>query len=237
MAEELVACLSEFADMSTEEIEKGAANFAVAGQLEWESTPGDSWEEKAVTFYNSAPGYLFDLVNANRSRRHLEAVYRHYGHWEWFANSGPDVLEFGGGLGVACSIFRELGRRVTYVDVDGPAAQFAAWYFAKNGFTDIEQLLVAPQRLELPAGRQWDLIFTDAVLEHVIDPVATVETLARHVRPGGVLFLNIDAHNVNEQFPMHREIYIADLLAGCPTLAAMAHVRHEGDVTNVFRAL
>ena len=182
---------------------------------------------------------MFDLIHGNKTREHPRRVYQQDGHWDYIVGSGQEVLEFGGGLGMACSIFRDLRRRVTCVDVDGSASQFARWYFFTKGYRDIEVCLVEPQQLVLPADRQWDLVFLDSVIEHLIDPVATVETFARAVRPGWLLYSTIDAHTyahtVDPAFPTHRHIYIDDLIAACPTLMGMSRVRHDGDVANAFR--
>ena len=235
MTTELVQLFAEFVDVPEEEIQRGVENFAAANVHEWARTSGESWADKAATFYSTAPGYVFDLIHGNKSREHLREVYQRYGHWDYIANSGQDVLEFGGGLGMACSIFRDLGRRVTYVDVAGPASQFARWYFGTKGYPDIEVCLVEPEELVLPENRQWDFVFSDSVIEHLIDPVGTVETLARAVKPGGLLYLIIDAHAVDPAFPMHRHIFIDELIDACPTLREMTRVRHEGDVVNAFR--
>ncbi len=145
------------------------------------------------------------------------------------------MLEFGGGLGLACSLFRDLGRQVTYLDVEGLVSKFARWYFQRTGQQDIEVCMTPTEQVLLPAGRTWDFVFSDAVIEHLSDPSAAVNTLAQAVKPGGILYLIIDAHNVGPAFPMHRHIYMDRILKEAPALAAMEHLVHEGDGLNVFR--
>lgn len=232
---DMFALFAEYSGMALEDVRTAAANYAAFNHAHWRECEGTTWEQRARQFYGLADGYVFDLIHGNRSKAHLRAIYEHFGHWKWFLASGSEVLEFGGGLGLTCSIFRDLGRRVTYVDVEGPVSRFARWYFAKTGQTDIEVLLTPVEKLVLPEGRQWDFVFSDAVIEHLVDPVGTVETLARVVRPGGILYLIVDAHTVDSRFPMHRHVYLDDLLAGSPALSAMEHVVHEGDGLNVFR--
>jgi len=72
------------------------------------------------------------------------------------------------------------------------------------------------------------------VIEHVPDPAATVERLAQAVAPGGLLYLIIDAHEVSPAFPMHQ--HVQDLLAAAPTLRALQHVKHDGDLVDAFHA-
>jgi SAM-dependent methyltransferase len=234
--EDLYSLFAEYSGLPVEDVRHAAANYALFNQKHWRDCAGETWEERVREFYARANGYVFDLIHSNRSKEHLLAIYRHFGHWPWMQRAGPDVLEFGGGLGLTCSIFRELGRNVTYVDIDGPVSRFARWYFARTGQQDIEVWLTPQEQAVLPPDRQWDFVFSDSVIEHLLDPAGTVDTLARAVRPGGVLYLIIDAHTVDERFPMHRHIELAELLAGAPALAAMHHVLHDGDGLNVFRA-
>ena len=130
---------------------------------------------------------------------------------------------------------RDLGRKVSYVDIDGSASRFARWYFERTGQQDIEVMLTPAKELVLPEGRQWDFIYSDSVIEHLVDPGGTVETLAKAVKPGGVLYLLIDAHSVEAGSPTHRHSHIEELLDESPSLRAMDHVLHDGDGYNVFR--
>ncbi len=212
-----------------------AQNFGNFNQVTWQECPGDNWLDKAKVYYEQKDEYLFDLLYGSQTKARRRAIYQQYGHWRWMVGAGPEVLEFGGGLGFCCSMLRDAGKRVTYCDVNGPAAKFAQWYFARCGQDDIEIVHTPSHELVLPARRHWDLVFSDSVIEHVPDPALTVERLAQAVRPGGLLYLIIDAHEVSAAFPMHRHVYLKDLLAGAPTLRAMEHVLHDGDGLNAFR--
>lgn len=227
---------SEYTGIPEEVVAEAAKNFGSFNLVTWNECPGKDWNSKARVYYETNPEYLFDLLYGSQTKARRRAIYQQYGHWPWMVGNGADVLEFGGGLGFCCSMLRDEGKNVTYVDVDGPAAKFAKWYFARCGQDDIEQILTPSDRLVLPAARKWDLVFSDSVIEHVPDPAGTVETLARAVKPGGLLYLIIDAHEVSPAFPMHRHVHLAEILAGAPTLRRMQHVLHEGDGLNAFRA-
>lgn len=226
---------SEYTGVPVELVEQCARNFGNFNQVTWSECEGANWHDKAKVYYERHDEYLFDLLYGSRSKAWRRQVYQQYGHWQWMTSAGPDVLEFGGGLGFTCSLLRDEGRRVTYCDVDGPAARFAQWYFGRCGQNDIEIVRTPSERLVLREGRQWDLVFSDSVIEHVPDPVATVERLAQAVAPGGLLYLIIDAHEVSPAFPMHQHVHLQDLLAGAPTLRSLQHVHHEGDGLNAFR--
>ena len=233
---DLFELLAEFLDLPVAEVRAASAQYGQANREAWAECSGESWSEKAKSFYGEASGYLLDVIHANQSKARLASIYQQFGHWQWIERSGPEVLEFGGGSGVACSLFRDLGRRVTYCDVDGPVSKFARWYFERTGQNDIEILLTPAERLELPRNRQWDFVFSDAVIEHLVDPAPTVDRLAQAVRPGGILYLIIDAHNVGPDFPMHQHVSIDDIIARAPALQSMRHVLHDGDGLNAFEA-
>jgi SAM-dependent methyltransferase len=231
----LLQLYGEYAGIPLPLLESCVRNFGSFNQVAWDECEGGDWAAKAKVFYERSDEYLFDLLAGSPSKAHRRAMLKRWGHWQWLLDAGTDALEFGGGLGVTCSLLRDAGKRVTYVDVDGPAARFARWYFARLGQRDIEIALTPSDRPVLPAGRQWDLVYSESVIEHVPDPAATVEALARAVRPGGLLYLIIDAHEVSPAFPMHRHVHLAELLAGAPSLCAMQHVLHDGDGRNAFR--
>ncbi|MGE3354134.1 MAG: class I SAM-dependent methyltransferase [Planctomycetota bacterium] len=226
---------AEYTNQPVELIAECARNFGNFNQVAWQECAGADWQAKAKVFYERSDEYLFDLLYGSQTRAQRREVYRRFGHWGWLERAGRTAMEFGGGLGFSCSLLRELGKQVTYVDVDGPAARFARWYFERTG-QDVEVLLTPSDRVVLPSARQWDLVFSDSVIEHVPDPAATVERLAQATAPGGLLYLIIDAHEVSAAFPMHRHVHLEELLAGAPSLRAMEHVLHSGDTLNAFRA-
>ena len=51
-----------------------------------------------------------------------------------------------------------------------------------------------------------------------------------------MLYLLIDAHTVEEGFPMHRHVYLQELLDALAALRGMEHMLHDGDGYNIFRA-
>lgn len=226
---------AEYTGLPRDLVAECARNFGNFNQVAWRECAGADWEQKAKVFYERSDEYLFDLLYGSQSKAARKQTYERWGHWPWLQSAGPDALEFGGGLGFCCSLLKDAGKNVTYVDVDGPAAKFARWFFLRSQ-QDIEIVLTPSDRLVLPEGRQWDLVFSDSVIEHVPDPAATVERLARAVRPGGLLYLIIDAHEVSPAFPMHRHVHLDELLAGAPTLRSLQHVLHQGDGLNAFRA-
>jgi SAM-dependent methyltransferase len=104
--------------------------------------------------------------------------------------SGPlDVLDIGGGTGGLAVRVGELGHQVTVVD-PSPDALAALGRRAREH--DVE---VAGRQgeladlLDVVDPESADLVLCHGVLEVVDDPAAALATLARVVRPGGVLSL------------------------------------------------
>jgi SAM-dependent methyltransferase len=104
-------------------------------------------------------------------------------------SGGLDVLDIGGGTGGLAVRIGELGHRVTVVDpspdalaaLDRRARERDVAVTSRQG--DLSSLL------DVAGPDSADLVLCHGVLEVVDDPVAALATLARVVRPGGVLSL------------------------------------------------
>ncbi len=100
-----------------------------------------------------------------------------------------DVLDIGGGTGGLAVRIGELGHRVTVVDpspdalaaLDRRAREHDVAVTSRQG--DLSSLL------DVAGPDSADLVLCHGVLEVVDDPTAALATLARVVRPGGVLSL------------------------------------------------
>ncbi len=170
-----------------------------------------SWSDTAREFYDSSTTYVFDLLVGNCSKEVLlkkldgfdPAILRTIR-----SRSTGSFLEFGGGLGLLCQIACEEGMDVTYVDIPGRVKDFAEWRFRKYGLP-IHVMTSSVEQLKL--SDEYDVVFTDAAFEHLIDPEQVLIELVSHIRPGGWLILLVDLDVDLEEEPMHREIDIERL--------------------------
>ena len=88
-----------------------------------------------------------------------------------------DVLDYGMGWGHWCSMAKAYGCNTFGFDVSECKKDFAR----KNGITVIDEL----------AGKSFDYINTEQVLEHVLYPLETVKMLCHSLKPGGILKISV----------------------------------------------
>ncbi len=214
---------AEYSGHSVETIAKNINRNTTLNALRWGQLRGTgTWEAAAMRFYGEAETYIYDLLSVNYSERAvLEKLHRfdptitdHICH-----HPGSAFLEFGGGLGVFCDVACGWRKRVTYMDLPGLVLDFASWRFQKYHLP-IDVVQSCPKELRL--ARTFDIIFTDAVFEHLIDPEQVLGELLAHLNPGGLLVLLVDLGD-DPARPMHRPIDIRSLhdqirAAGCRNL-------------------
>ena len=105
----------------------------------------------------------------------------------------PVVLDFGGGYGLLAQMLKSGGYEAWQVDPYVPVPFLAA-----------DRCLSALD--DFPEAG-FDLIFALEVLEHLTDPMATLEGLARRLKPGGILMLSTGIYHPGEH--NHQWHYLA----------------------------
>jgi SAM-dependent methyltransferase len=93
---------------------------------------------------------------------------------------GGSVLEVGCAAGDVLERLQGAGHRVTGIELSKEACDLAA----QKGLDVFQGTLD-----EFETDQRFDLVFMSHVIEHVIDPVATVAKIARLLQPGGVLYI------------------------------------------------
>jgi 2-polyprenyl-3-methyl-5-hydroxy-6-metoxy-1,4-benzoquinol methylase len=202
---------SEYSGLSIAEIENRINSFKKLTSGEWKATPGDDFKDKSETFYTNSKYYICDILSGNVSKQVvidnmnrftpliLESIRNH---------PGKDFMEFGGGTGIFCDIVHHMGKNVTYLDLPTPQMEFARWRYKKYNLP-IRIVETQPGKLEL--DREYDIFFTDAVIEHIPDPVPPVRHLASKLRKGGLFVMLVDLAGEDHDMPMHKDVDIAAL--------------------------
>jgi SAM-dependent methyltransferase len=222
-----------YAGMPVGVVTQCAANHAALLHDAWHADASRSWGENARALFEQCDDYVFELLHDASTRvRQLQAFDEEH-VWPQLLAAGERVLDFGGGLGLASSLLAGAGKHVTYCDVDGPAARFAQWFFQRTG-QHVEVLRTSALAPALPAGRQWDVVLAQHVLEHVADAGAVAATLARAVAPGGLLHVVVDADQHRAR--PHARAVDLEALAACPALRGMARLPAAADGHLLLRA-
>lgn len=117
------------------------------------------------------PQELFDLIRQTRGKR---------------------CLDFGSGVGSHAIGLMENGNEVSLLDVDGPLLAFAVRRIGRR----FDEPLLGPlgglyyPETALPDGT-FDVLICADVLEHVFDPPAELERMARSMKRGGLMHLEV----------------------------------------------
>lgn len=135
--------------------------------------------------------------NAGRVRRIVEFAARHFPPM-----MQPSLLDVGSGLAVFPAAIREAGWRCTALDPDPRAAAHAREAAGVDAIA-ADFMTVADDKL----GR-YDLITFNKVLEHLEDPVAMLQKAARHLRPGGVIYVEVPDEAASAEGPGREEFFI-----------------------------
>ncbi len=85
------------------------------------------------------------------------------------------VLDFGSGLGLWLDMAAGFGCRVAGCELEGPAS------------ASVEASRHATLALDALEPSSLDIVNAEQVVEHLVDPTAALERLARALRPGGVI--------------------------------------------------
>ncbi|MCB9879053.1 MAG: methyltransferase [Planctomycetes bacterium] len=189
-------------------------------QAAWLDLGGTGLAERVVRFQERGEESLFDLLSREPTRQVRLDRYRDSGVWDAWLAAGPDVLDFGGGLGATSALLAQAGKSVRYVDLDGAVARFAAWYLAESAVPHVSVAHTPGAAPRLP-GERFDLVIAENVLEYAADPAAMAEALVRALAPGGQLWIRLDPRPAAATEPHRRELTIDGLLAAAPALRGL----------------
>lgn len=145
-------------------------------------------------------------IEKRRSRDLFRALEPH------LARRGSRVLDFGGFRGALMGDLLAHGCACYVVD------------YAPDALPGVTRL--GDTLTDLGAHERFDVIVCSHVLEHVVEPLATCKALARHLEPGGLLFVEVPLEILGG-FPRPREpvthvnFFAPDSLAALLELAGL----------------
>ena len=181
--------LAEYTQLKDDDILKRIRSVYSQQVQEWKGVIGEQLtQDKVLDFYRRTDSYLFDLVQYN-----YENPY--YAQWtedlfNFCAGQKNErgelrILDFGGGIGSQMiSLSRLKGAELSYADIPGKTFEYAKWRFNRKHI-DIEMIDAGKE--DFLEGRMYDVVVTLDVVEHLVDPEATVRYLTNHIKPDGYL--------------------------------------------------
>jgi len=105
--------------------------------------------------------------------------------------AGKALLDVGCGDGQNSVMLARMGARVTGIDVSPGAIEVARRRAEVNGVADRVRFLCAPVELAALPDREFDIVWGEGILHHVLDDLDRVLTrLARCAKPEGVLIFS-----------------------------------------------
>ncbi len=205
---QIIRDYSEFSGVAVKEIRGNIANFHSLANKEWDSIPESSYKNKADIFYELSNSYIYDLLSVNYKKDNVVKKINKFNplimkHIK--SHPGKKFLEFGGGLGIFCEIVTKMTKEVTYLDIPGLVSDFAIWRFKKYNLPI--KIIINDPHAQVKLSDSYDIIFSDAVLEHVDDPEDKVDILCKHLSENGLLILLVHLDNSGD-FYMHNNINI-----------------------------
>lgn len=102
---------------------------------------------------------------------------------------GKHVLDVGCGGGILSEALAAQGAKVTGIDLADASLEVAKLHSLETGVAVDYQCIAAETLAQQHAG-QFDVVCCLEMLEHVPDPQSIVESCAKLVKPGGLVFLS-----------------------------------------------
>jgi SAM-dependent methyltransferase len=191
---ELCAFTEESPDEVAQRCERAVR--AVAEQWKVQVDPGS--RESIERYYDGNRDYLYDLMEWH-ALRFDDSPLGYVTALDFALRRGcKSHLDFGSGVGAGTLLFARHGFTVALADISSTLLGFSRWRLERRGI-DAEYYDLKAQKL--PTDR-FDMITAMDVFEHLTDPIAVIDELARALRPGGYLFGRFHA-DVDEDHPQH----------------------------------
>ena len=107
-------------------------------------------------------------------------------------------LDFGSGVGSGALLFRSNGFAVSLADISSVMLSFCEYRFGLRGsqaiFIDLKQSTLPPDT--------FDFITAMDVFEHIVEPIAAIDSIANSLRPGGYIYGRF-ASEIDKDRPQH----------------------------------
>ena len=190
--------LSEYLGLPRQGALERCHSAVADSRAHWLSRPRRTAGEIA-DFYESCESYLFEHMHWHATFEEGETLAS-AAAVDLAARLGARrVLDYGGGVGTAALMFSQAGFDVAQADISGRMLEFCRWRFERRSLP--RPRLIDLRREALPEGF-FDLALVVDVLEHVPDPLATIEEISRSLSEKGVAVVAL-GFGADPDRPMH----------------------------------
>jgi SAM-dependent methyltransferase len=105
---------------------------------------------------------------------------------------GAYILEVGAGLGQCSDQIAEMGaKKVVGIEYSAEKVSWSKLYFNASKNKNLDIIQGNAENLNFP-DNEFDLAFSNSVLEHVKNPKKALQEMYRVIKPGGKLLLSVD---------------------------------------------
>ena len=117
---------------------------------------------------------------------------------EWYFSKfadrvSGDVLELGAGIGNISGLLAEASRSLLATEIEDPYLDALRERFADAPHVEVARFDLEGELPEAVAGREFDVILSMNVIEHVADDLGAVRRVSERLRPGGWMLTYVPA--------------------------------------------
>ena len=160
-----------------------------------------TWAPAVVEIYRND---LREIWDADIERHSFHSYQNQLGIYVRLVekHAAQRVLDVGCAQGTLALILGERGRSVMAVDIRQPFLDYARTRYERG---DVE--FRAANIFDRPDLGRFDLVFGNQIIEHLVYPVAFLQTLASYARPGGTLVVTTPNHGYfRSSLPSYAEL-------------------------------
>lgn len=179
----LVAELAVYLGLDDAEVRRLCVEVPDQIEREWSAQVDVDRPESVERYYDLSASHLFELMSWHSLVDDLSPLAYVVALRFAQATGCQRALDFGAGVGSGGLLFARAGLEVTLGDISSVMLDFARWRFARRSLP----VTVVDLKSERLPECAYDLITAMDVVEHLIDPVGTIEELHRALAPGGFL--------------------------------------------------
>lgn len=164
-------------------------------------------KEEINAHYNKLYLYIPELSSWHAIKKNVDLI-KVVEFLQWCVkNNLQSYLDFGSGIGSAALFFGYYGFSISCADISDSMLDYSRWRLKKH---NIKSVFIDLKKKKLPENK-YDCAMSVEVLEHVPDPVETVDNIRLSLKLGGYLFVTTPFFK-DEERPQHliHDMRIAD---------------------------